>query len=65
MLCTLQEDVLQSYERKTERVKAENPNVMSVWDIEANGWRSFRLDSVKQIHFSLTGEFDDEETNCA
>jgi hypothetical protein len=29
--------------------KAENPNTISVWDIENNGWRSFRLDSVKTL----------------
>jgi hypothetical protein len=26
-----------------------NDSVQSVWDIDNNGWRSFRLDSVKQI----------------
>jgi hypothetical protein len=26
-----------------------NENVLAVWDIEANGWRSFRLDSVISI----------------
>ena len=26
-----------------------NDNVQPVWDIDAGGWRSFRLDSVKQI----------------
>jgi hypothetical protein len=29
--------------------RAENPNTISVWDIENNGWRSFRLDSVKTL----------------
>ena len=26
-----------------------NDSVQSVWDIDAGGWRSFRLDSVKQV----------------
>lgn len=26
---------------------------LAVWDIEAQGWRSFRWDSVKRINFSL------------
>ena len=26
-----------------------NDNVVNVWDIDNSGWRSFRLDSVKQI----------------
>jgi hypothetical protein len=25
------------------------PNNVSVWDVDANGWRSFRVDSVKAI----------------
>jgi hypothetical protein len=29
--------------------KAENPNTIAVWDIESNGWRSFRLDSIKSV----------------
>ena len=24
---------------------------IAVWDIEANGWRSFRVDSIKEIHY--------------
>ena len=32
-----------------ENVRAENPNVLSVWDIENGGWRSFRMDSIKSI----------------
>lgn len=27
----------------------ENSNTISVWDLESNAWRSFRLDSVKAI----------------
>lgn len=26
-----------------------NDNVQAVWDVDAGGWRSFRLDSVKQL----------------
>ncbi len=29
--------------------KAENPNIISVWDIESQGWRSFRIDSVTML----------------
>lgn len=29
--------------------KTENPNTIAVWDIESNGWRSFRLDSIKSV----------------
>lgn len=29
--------------------RQQNENVQSVWDIDAEGWRSFRIDSVKQL----------------
>lgn len=29
--------------------RAENPNTISVWDVENGGWRSFRIDSIKNI----------------
>ena len=29
--------------------KTENPDVVAVWDIPSDGWRSFRLDSIKSI----------------
>jgi hypothetical protein len=33
----------------TESTRKENDNVLSVWDVENGGWRSFRLDSIKSI----------------
>ena len=32
-----------------------NPEVCPVWDLDAQGWRSFRFDSVKTIEFGLDG----------
>ena len=32
-----------------KKAKQLNDNVQSVWDIDANDWRSFRIDSVKQL----------------
>lgn len=29
--------------------RPENPNVLAVWDMDNNAWRSFRIDSVKEI----------------
>ena len=26
-----------------------SPNLLAVWDIDNNGWRSFRVDSVKKV----------------
>tara|TARA_Y100001949_G_scaffold91778_1_gene77636 strand:- start:28 stop:276 length:249 start_codon:yes stop_codon:yes gene_type:complete len=45
MLCTLQEDVIP----KTTGKKKENKDVLAVWDLGKNAWRSFRLDSIKKV----------------
>jgi hypothetical protein len=31
---------------KERKPRAENLGILSVWDIQKNGWRSFRIDSV-------------------
>lgn len=53
MRCTLKD--VPEYERKTEsdkpRKKAEG--VMSVFDVDKQEWRSFRIDSVKSVRFDL------------
>ena len=42
--------VLSEYDgQQAKPAKQLNDNVQSVWDIDTNDWRSFRLDSVKQI----------------
>jgi hypothetical protein len=54
MRCTLK-DVPQ-YERKTESetTRKKNDEVMSVYDMDKSEWRSFRIDSIKEIKFDLT-----------
>lgn len=62
MKCTLREDALAPFvktiedrnkqllaEGKEVKVKAENPNVLSVIDMEKNAWRSFKLDTIKSV----------------
>lgn len=55
MKCTLlpeylPQDVAPGQQLLTEVLpKAENPNILAVWDIESQGWRSFRVDSVKTL----------------
>ena len=55
MSCTLLAEVLSARvptpETKTPSKKAPNPHTVAVFDLEADGWRSFRLDSVKSIGF--------------
>ena len=47
MLCTLHESVLP--EPMLSSTRKVNPDTISVWDIDANGWRSFRMDSIKEV----------------
>jgi len=50
MRCTLQPDMLPQFLSEVAPVnKTENPNTLAVWDVDNNGWRSFRVDSVQTI----------------
>jgi hypothetical protein len=52
MKCTLLAEYLPAPEGPvllTESTRQENDQVLSVWDIENGGWRSFRLESIKSI----------------
>jgi hypothetical protein len=58
MICTLSKEYLPETEEKSygeirhetevehENKRKENPNTVSVWDLEKLSWRSFRVDSV-------------------
>ena len=53
MVCTLQESVIPPATKEDplsqKKVRAVSPAVCSVWDIEANGWRSFRWENVISV----------------
>lgn len=55
MKCTLRGDMLPAPEKpvidltKPEREVRENLDVVVAYDLEAKGWRSFRLDSIESI----------------
>jgi hypothetical protein len=53
MKASLRESDLPAYEKKTESVRKQNDEVLSVVDLELNEWRSFRFDSIKKIEFTL------------
>ena len=53
MNATLKEDMVIAYEKKTEKEKVVNEEVLPVFDIDKQEWRSFRLDSIKEIKFDL------------
>lgn len=50
MKCTLNEKYIDEhevkYDKKTERIKPSNENLLVVFDVEKNDWRSLRLDSI-------------------
>lgn len=56
MRCTLKEDLLP---KKVSDVlpepKTPNPDVLKVWDLEKNAWRSFRFDSIIGFSESSNG----------
>jgi WYL_2, Sm-like SH3 beta-barrel fold len=49
MKCTLKEDLVVPYSKKTDRTKEANNDIVPVFDVEKNEWRSFRVDSVQSI----------------
>lgn len=54
MNCTLNPSFINDiYEKKTDRTKKQNEEVMSVWDCDKQGWRSFRVDSIKSFRLAL------------
>lgn len=44
MSCTLNQNLIPAYE--TKGIKKKNEDVLAVWALDKNAWRSFRLDSV-------------------
>ena len=54
MQCTLQDDAIPAATKtdplSQKKVRSINEEVIPVWDVNAQGWRSFRVDSV--ISFS-------------
>jgi hypothetical protein len=52
MKCTLQTDYIPNAPIQNGKLVVEDKttsNNVAVWDIESNGWRSFRIASVKNI----------------
>jgi hypothetical protein len=51
MKCTLKEDVLPEVQNKEAKEKSQE--AIAVWDVESEGWRSFRWDSIKSVKFTI------------
>ena len=54
MKCTLREDMLPKVESKENSTRKINDATLAVFDVEAQGWRSFTLRTVKRVSFKLT-----------
>ena len=48
MKCTLLDNYIEQKEKSNKKIN-KTDSVYSVWDIENNGWRSFRWDSLKNL----------------
>lgn len=56
MKCTTSRDLVPQVVTESDEPKKEkkpNEDVYAVYDLEANGWRSFRWESVKTVTFEL------------
>jgi hypothetical protein len=51
MNCTLKD--VPAYVPKTEVVRKKSESTISVFDIDNQDWRSFRIDSVRQVGFIM------------
>jgi hypothetical protein len=49
--CTLKENVLPEVQNKETKEKSKE--ALAVWDVESEGWRSFRWDSIKSVKFTI------------
>lgn len=49
MNCTLNDTLVKSYEKKTERSKTVSEETCAVFDIDKQEWRSFRYDSLTAV----------------
>lgn len=53
MKCTLKEDLIPLEMKPKGTSKAKPSDSIAVFDVDVVGWRSFRLDSVKELNFSV------------
>lgn len=46
MNCTLNENLVVPYVKKTDNVRKSDPKIVPVFDLDKNEWRSFNVDSL-------------------
>ena len=52
MKCTLKEGVAIPHERKTDRVKEPKDDLLPVWDIEAEAWRTITIPNIIKVEIN-------------
>ena len=55
MKCTLSEALVPPSDPNKVKVKKHNPDVLAVWDLEKEDWRSFRYDTLLEIEPCTAG----------
>ena len=53
MRCTLIESKIPDESKPKNSGKSQSDDAIAVFDLEKQGWRSFRFDSVRRIEFTL------------
>ena len=55
MPCTLKEDIVPTYERRTpvKEATTKESATLSVWCTDKSAWRSFRVDSVTKLEINV------------
>lgn len=57
MNCTLRADMLPAVEIKEDKTpRKQNDSVLSVYDLDAQGWRSFTINAVKRVSFTMSDD---------
>jgi hypothetical protein len=52
MVCTTNADMVTPYEKKTDR-SVNTEDVCFVFDVEKQGWRSFRYDTLTEVRLTI------------
>jgi hypothetical protein len=54
MNCTLRSDMLPAVEIKEDATpRKQNDSIISAYDLDAKGWRSFTVSAVKRVSFAI------------
>ena len=53
MKCSLKDEYIDGEAKKSTSIRKPNYDVLPVWDLDINEWRSFRIDSVKGVEIDV------------